>query len=256
MSKIVALVEVLFLSICVVSASGCKSRPGAPRGASSTSAQLKALSSGFDEQGLIKAYASAPIVAGAPTEKTKRSIRDEYISTRLTLIDLYYQDWTHGAAFHKQVWDTATDLAVLGVNAAGTLVGAAETKAILHAVSGGVVGSKLAVDKNFFYEKTVPALVAAMEAERQKRLTPIIRGSQVDSVEGEGSYPLSQAVIDLNAYYFAGTFLGAINGIQTESASTAQDLKKVNANEKLSSADQEGAPNKDEIKRIRAVRGL
>ncbi len=215
----------------ILAFTGCSSIKGAPQQSYKTRDQIKKLSQGFDESATISKYNSAA------TDDLKRSIRNEYVTQRLTLIDLNYQHWIHSEAFNRQVWDTATALAILGVDAAGTLVGATETKTILHAVSGGITGSTLAVDKNFFYDKTVPALAAAMDAERKKALNPIVNGLQTDKVEGKDSYSLAQAVIDLNAYYLAGTFLGALNGVQKTAAVETANVSEVNRTVKLTPAE-------------------
>ena len=64
----------------------------------------------------------------------------------------------------RQLLDSAAGMLELGLNLAGTAVAAAGTKTILSAIAAGVTGSKEIVDKNYFFEKTIPALVGQMNA--------------------------------------------------------------------------------------------
>src|SRR5262249_46089227 len=112
----------------------------------------------------------------------------------------------------------ATDLIVLGLNAAGAVVGGAEAKSALAAASGGIVGAKGAVDKDLFYQKTLPALIAQMSAQRKVVLVDIRRGLTLDVDQ----YPLQQALVDLENYYAAGTIPGAINAIVQDAGATSQ----------------------------------
>lgn len=112
-----------------------------------------------------------------------------------------------------QLPDSAIDITTIGVDLAITLAGGASTKAILGAISAGLTSTKVTIDKNFFQEKTIPVLVGEMNARRKKMLIPIIQGM----AEDVGVYRFEQAVIDLQIYYEAGTFIGALQSIQKDS---------------------------------------
>ena len=99
------------------------------------------------------------------------------------------------------------DIATLALNLAGTLVGAARAKTNLAAA--GIGDSKTSIDKHFYYEKSVEALVATLNGWRKEVLVRLLQSLGGDHVE----YPLTQAVVDLNEYYLAGTLNGAIAGL-------------------------------------------
>jgi hypothetical protein len=139
--------------------------------------------------------------------------RNKFITGRLALINLNYFVWLRTITADKQLLDSASDILILSLNLAGTAVGSTEAKTILAAISAGVAGSKTTIDKYYFYEKTVPALAAAMNAQRKQILVGIIRGLNSDLKQ----YPFEQAMSDLNEYYQAGTFQGAIMTIQADS---------------------------------------
>ena len=117
--------------------------------------------------------------------------------------------------FNQFVRDLAADRANAATAAAGTTLGASTAGAFVESVkaktnyalfSAGIVGAFGIVDKNYFFEKAVPALVAAMGAARAKVLVRI-RDSQREEI---ASYDGTAALADLEDYYAAGTVLYAV----------------------------------------------
>ncbi len=115
---------------------------------------------------------------------------------------------------------------MIGVSGAGAVVGPAGTKSILAAISGGITGSKQSVDKHLYYEKTMPAMMAQMEAGRRTARVRIEQGLASDVQ----TYPLGLALLDLDAYYEAGTLPAAVRGIVQVAGNAIQK-----ADEELSS---------------------
>jgi hypothetical protein len=144
--------------------------------------------------------------------------RNKLIAHRQVLIDLRYIEFIKTMTSDRQLIDSAADMLALGLNLAGVSVGGADAKTALAAIAAGVTGSKTILDKNFYHEKTVPALVATMNAERKAAIIPILKGMRQSITE----YPLGQAIVDLQDYYFAGTLFGAIQAIQTEAGAKEQ----------------------------------
>jgi hypothetical protein len=191
-----------------VSACGGLRRPGFPRQSFDEDRQIRTLEQIFDEPSMLRDYydpAKTPASA-------QREGRDRIIAGRIALIDLNYNQFVSQATANKQFWDTAVDIALLATSIAGTAAGGEGAKTVLAAAAAGLAGSKTAIDKNFFYEQTVPVLVASMNAQRKVALIPLHDGAKLDVTE----YPLTRALSDLNNYYFAGTFLGALQAIQAD----------------------------------------
>lgn len=113
---------------------------------------------------------------------------------------------------------------VLGLNAAGTLA-ARGTANALAAGSAGLVGGKAAFDKNIFFDKTLPTLLANMVAKRKEVLVTIRQGLGTDVKD----YPLMLALTHLDTYYDAGTIPGTLTAIAADAGATAKkadtDLK-------------------------------
>jgi hypothetical protein len=110
-----------------------------------------------------------------------------------------------------------TDIALLGLSGAGAVASAATAKTILASISAGVTGTRTAVDKDVFFEKTMPALLEEMDADRKMVLVDIQTGLTV----GSDRYSLFQAVYDLDRYYRAGTIPAAVASITKMSSENA-----------------------------------
>lgn len=136
-----------------------------------------------------------------------KRIRNEEIDRRLRVIDLNFSEFRKGLATEGVTADFGIAVAQLGLGGAGALVSQTASQ-ILSAVSGGLAGTQQAYSKAALYEKTVSALFAQMKAGRKVVLVRIVTG-RVKSID---DYPLSIAVLDLEAYAYAGSLPGAVIG--------------------------------------------
>ena len=192
---------VIVALLVAVITGGCAALDGYPARQDDLRGQLAQLDRYFADDVLREFYVTR---AGDPT--AQRDWRDEVVHGRLRAIDLHYAEFVRNASGRRIAGNTAADLAVLGLSAAGSLVPAAETKAVLAAISGGVVGARGIIDREVFYEKTLPLLLQAMEAGRNRQLARI----HVALADGPERYSLLQALADVEGYYHAGTFPAAI----------------------------------------------
>jgi hypothetical protein len=195
-------------------ASGCGT-PGFPRQSYDSKAQIRKLEKRFDVPTLVKTYYDLDDTVSETTRKRKRN---EIISDQLALVNLNYNQFVAQFSVTKESLDFGTEVTQLGLNLATTAVGSAGTKTVLAAIASGVTGTKLAIDKNFFFEKTVPVLITTMNAQRKVALVPILAGM----TNTTDAYPLAQALTDLDSYYFAGTFVGALQAIQADAGAKEQ----------------------------------
>ncbi len=196
-------------------ASGCVMIRGYPDRSGDIGADLKSLEQYF-------APATIQAANNQTVEADRRRLRDDIVNGQLRAMDLHFALFEQEMAREGVLINVGTDWAVLGLSGAGTIVPTAGTKAILAAISGGLTGAKGSVDKNVFYEKTMPVLLGKMEALRKEQLVAIRTGLNLPT----SSYPLNQALIDVENYYKAGTIPGAILGIAESSGATAADAEK------------------------------
>jgi hypothetical protein len=189
----------IFLTGCAASTGGFPHRSEDER------ADLQALENTYKSADRISNHHSMPA-------DQKREDRNDFVTGRMAMIDANYKMFVRDFVVEKEKGDTGTDVAVIGLTTAGALLTPTGTTRILSGIAGGITGSKASYDKNFYYEQTTKALFAAMNAQRKAVRARILTGLK----EEETAYPLTQALGDLDDYYFAGTFLGGLQAIQSD----------------------------------------
>lgn len=204
---------------CGVGMSGCATASGFPDRAESVEAQLAQLQTYYTDD-VWETY-------NGKSGRAKREYRDEVVHSRMRAIDLHYGIFVRQVTGGRMGFNVSGDLAVLGLSAAGTLLPTASTKAILAAISGGIVGTRAVIDKEVFYDQTVPVLFQTMAASRRAVLVRIRDGLGLVPEQ----YGLPQALADLEDYYHAGTFLDAIieinNAAGTKATQAEADLTQL-----------------------------
>lgn len=213
------------LALLLATLTGCAGIDSAPPRFGTEANALKVADAYFD--GILRRYLAAQ-------PQKQKEIRNGFIETRTALIDQAYAGFRQTLYTQRVGMNVGVDLATLGLNAVGAVTGSASAKTGLHALSGGLIGSKASIDKNVFFDRTMPALLAQMEAQRSALRLRMMGGMMVDP----DRYPLMQARADLEEYYAAGTMVGAIGSITTQ----AMVEQKSQADELL-----RRLPSKDEI---------
>lgn len=182
---------------------------GAPAPSFDLETDLRALDEAFRTTTSIKDY-YAISDAGQ-----KVAARNRFVMGRIVQIDLRYIDFIRTMTNDRQQLDAATDLATFTINVAGTLVGGVRSGKNLAAAAAVIGGTRETVVKDFYYEKSMDALVGTMNAQRKEVLVTILTGLKSGSIE---RYPFELALTQLHEYYMAGTLNGALRFINTASA--------------------------------------
>lgn len=182
---------------------------GAPEPSFDLETDLRALDEEFRATTGIKDY----YAISDPAQKV--AARNRFVMGRIVQIDLRYIDFIRTMTNDRQQLDAATDLATFTINVAGTLVGGVRSGKNLAAAAAVIGGTRETIVKDFYYEKSMDALVGTMNAQRKEVLVSILSGLKADSVE---QYPFELALTQLHEYYMAGTLSGALRFINTASA--------------------------------------
>ena len=221
----------------------CAAVNGNPTRSGNTAKRLQQLDQYYAPE-ILDQYSKSP---------DKRTFRDDAINGQLLAMDIHFDEFVQSLAEQGILLNVGSDFAVLGLSGAGTVLPSAGTKSVLAAISGGITGARTSIDKNVFYEKTMPALLAQMQAERKAVLATIRTGQQLDIAH----YPLSQALLDLNSYYLAGTIPGAISGIIDEagSKSTAAEIE-IKRDQEFVANEPRASDNVDRIKKLTPKQAL
>ena len=156
----------------------------------------------------------------APAGITKRSWRDMIIGDCIARADSKYSAFIVG--LHKE--GTATnlgfDLAAITLTGVGAVASKASANAV-SAASTGVIGAGAAINKDLFYQKTIPAIIAQMDANRAEIYGSIKKSEQVD----EATYTLTDAQHDIRDYVEAGSIDAAVSKITTSAQQASVDAQ-------------------------------
>ena len=140
---------------------------------------------------------------------TSRACRNKIISAGMLVIDINFSDFEKQLFKENREASFVTTVATLGLTAAGAMTGTA----VLSAISTGLIGSKAAFDSEVLMDKAILAIHTQMRAQRYFVAARLRRGFKENTTD----YPLALAIVDIEAYYNAGTLLTAFIEI-TESA--------------------------------------
>jgi F0F1-type ATP synthase membrane subunit c/vacuolar-type H+-ATPase subunit K len=121
-------------------------------------------------------------------------------------IDLAYSQYEASLTHERQDVSFIADVTNIGLTGTASLVGVAETKAILAGIAAGLTGVKSSYTNDILFSKTVEVLQTQMRANRAEVATRIIGNLKKPT----GVYPIQFALSDLEDYYRAGTLSGAM----------------------------------------------
>lgn len=156
---------------------------------------------------------------------TQREWRDLVVEVRIRAINLRFNEFQRSLYQEGVVIGIGTDWTTLALNATGALY--KSTAQTMSAISAGIIGGKSSFDKNAYFEKSMPTLLAMMSAKRKEVLVNIRKGL----VKDIGQYPLDRALDDLDSYYAAGSIPGALlevaNNANAVSQKAQEELKQI-----------------------------
>jgi hypothetical protein len=158
--------------------------------------------------------------------------RNKIMHRAMSVVDLRFHELVRSLNGDRQDSAALTSYAGIGFNTAGTLISSVAAKtnyAAAAAVSSALLG---VTEKQYYFEKTMPALVAAMSAARSTVEVKLRRGMQ-EEVE---QYPGSLALAQLEEYFSAGTVLAAISQV-TKAAETEKSTQEVEVERILATTD-------------------
>jgi hypothetical protein len=188
--------------------SSCSSIEGYPTDPENTDQVILSLQRYFDPAFDVEYY-------GQPDPLLRRQVRDSIVTGQMRAYDIEFARFERALYGNGNLVSTGGDLAVLALGAVAATTGGASAKAALAAASAGVVGAQGAISKDLYYQRTIPALIAQMEANRANAKAALVSGLSHTDTE----YPLALAYMDLATLKNAGGIPKAISNV-TQSAAT------------------------------------
>lgn len=199
----IPMVRSVLVAVALVLLHGCASFQGAPDW--NTATTLKTTDPLY--QDFIGKYYDSKA-----TVESRQLLRNQFIEIRSGLIDRSYAAFKDSIYTQRVGAGVGVDIATLFLGAAGAALPDVGVKTGASALSAGIIGSKASIDKNVYFDRTLPALLAQMDGMRSQIRGGILAG-MATSVQ---RYPLMQASSDLDAYFHAGTIAGAISAVTTQ----------------------------------------
>ncbi len=180
---------------------GCAAINGAPRNPGNSSSDLAVFREGFDQSLLREYFDSA--------EPRTTTLRNQIVAERMQAYRVAYENFKSDLRSHRTMLSLGSDLAVLGLTAAGGFGVSAGTTAGLLATAGLVTGANGVISKDVYYDQTINVLITQMDANVATATVPILNGLAQPNVR----YNLITALSDLDKYRNAGTINSAISGV-------------------------------------------
>jgi hypothetical protein len=202
---------VVVAGVCSPLLLACAPIEGYPRDPENTDATLTALQPYFDGT-------EEKVYLATNDDATRTQIRNEIIFQRLRGYDIEFANFQRQLYGQSNTITLGSDLIGLVLGGLTATTGTAATKAALGAASTGVIGANAAINRDLYYQKTIPALLTQMEADRLKAKLPIVQGM----AQPDAKYPLMQAYIDLDVYKNSGSMPSAISSITTSAGNNKQ----------------------------------
>jgi hypothetical protein len=211
--------HLFLIALASVGLGGCTSLSGAQQSVLSPADSVAAALNFKPAQAIANSYADDDDPRGGLSPMDYRNL---VIALYLDAIDARFAEFRTRASSESRASGLAFDLAVLGLTGAAAVAEADEVNPFATAAAT-FLGARGSFDKNLFYDRTLPAIFATMEAERARIRTDIVRAMKQD----HKTYPLALAFGDLAQYQRAGSFDFAIGKVVNRA------VESQNANEAI-----------------------
>lgn len=192
--------RILALLVCLlIPLGGCSPlRPRAPRVLSSYTAEANM---GF-APGWLLAYNMLPDAA-------KQGARNSILMRSVWLVDINYGRFEVAYYANKAAEDILGDVAVILLGGSTVFTASSHAKTVISVVTGAVTGTKASVDAHWYDSQTRDAVVKEMQALRSAQLAVIVAGM----AHPPSVYTMEQGMLDIQAYYQAGSISSALQAI-------------------------------------------
>jgi hypothetical protein len=171
---------------------------------------------------LLQQYNAMP--QGTDAEAAAKIARRNQILQELILVvDKNYETFEGRYYGSDASVNFAGDLINLGLTGVSSVTGTAHLKSVLSAIATGTTGIKTSYLKNFYDQQTRSAVVQQMRSSRATELAVLEDANHMKAAVT--AYSLESGLADIEAYYNAGTIIGALQSI-AESAGTQQTAAK------------------------------
>jgi len=213
------------LLITLTVLSGCAALSGAAKPVTPVDTRLAFVKSYPEDQAYQAFYKPTDTCTANETAcrggLTRKDYRDMIVALYLSAADARYEQFRLALSREAKGTTFGGNLAVLIMNGAAVISGD-EARRALAASSAVVAGGQAAVTKDLFVEKTLPAVLASMDANRSTARAGIITKLRL----GAGQYSLPEAIADVRGLEGQARFDEAVQTLTTTATANAAEKKK------------------------------
>lgn len=220
------LAVILSISVAALGLNGCATMEGSPRRLFDDAASMS-LVNRYPIDGAITLF-SLPDTAENNQLRgglTRQQFRDMVVIIYMNAMDGRYHEFRRALSSERRQTDLGMDLAVLGFTGWASVARESIVNN-LSAIAAGFAGARNSINRNLYFDQTLPALISAMDAQRFRARAQMMRNLQ----RSDGDYPLPTAFSDLFAYEVASTLDSAISEITADAAQNRDDAARELAN--------------------------
>lgn len=197
------------LGLALLSLSACASFDGAQEPVLTADSIAQSVVKNYDVTAALEKYHKAPLLE-------QKGYRNRALSLWLMAIDARYDTFRRDLSRSRKGSNVTLDTLTLGLTSIGSFAGDAAEE--LAAAATGVGGAKATLDRELYFERTLPVLVAQMDAERLK-----LRGRIIEGMGREvANYSLEEGFADLWRYQSAGSLDRAIAAAAKDAANSVE----------------------------------
>ena len=161
----------------------------------------------------IAKYAQLVTQYGTPYyDVTTREERNQFIDEFVAIKNLQFYNYVTAIRRGTSFGNLTADATRLVLGGLGALTGGVAVKSALAAASAGVTGFTSSVQKDVFFDQSVPTFIAKMEELRANKLADIINKKSLSFAD----YTPSEAYNDIEEYGTDGTFDAALQAINVQ----------------------------------------
>ncbi|MEA3034100.1 MAG: hypothetical protein QOJ94_2539 [Sphingomonadales bacterium] len=158
-------------------------------------------------------------IAAATTDADKRAIRNAAVAMHMRAYDEEYVRFLTSLGVDRKSANLVLEVGALGLSSIGAVAKGSANE--LSAAVAALTGTRASVNRELYYEQTLPAIIGAMEANRL-RVKAEIRTHLIN--DDVATYPFEQALSDLVEYRAAQSLDRAILQV-TKQAGQAADAQ-------------------------------
>lgn len=153
---------------------------------------------------------------------SKTEQRNRLLSEFIWSVDRNYDRFEIQFYSNQAATDVASDFISMGLAGGAVLTGNGHTKTILAMIASFATGAHASIDARWYNSQTREAIVSEMRALRATQLALIEQSMEATL----SAYTLDQGILDVQAYYAAGSVVSGLQAISETASSHADAAQK------------------------------